>query len=216
MKQVARKAIVTRILGVCCLLLAGIVGVCRAGEDNRPKAVVHGDVAIPIHPSVFSQGFSLGLGGGVGMIWPLSGHFALAADVEYITFGVDSDEFVAATGLPPGASVEGDQIATLYASLGLKWNILTSVDHVLRPYIAAGAGYFRYNPDGFAVNGMTLTGFDNENTVGAHVGLGVDAVLAPYLELFLDVIYVVGFTGEDPTSYLSIRPGVAFDLKAGE
>jgi len=196
----------------CAALLLVTAPAAKAETVYKPKIVVHGDVSIPVEPSEFSDGFSVGLGGGIGIAFPLASRFAIVADVDYKVFGIDEAGFRQAHGIPPGVSLTGDQLQALYASLAIKIDLVTAPSQV-RPYLIGGGGYFRLNPEAFAADGTSL-GFESENTLGAHGGGGLEIVLAPYLILFLDAVYVVGFTESEHTSYVSIRPGVAFDWKA--
>ncbi len=195
------------------LVVTALVAVdASAGMVSKPKIIVHGDVSIPIDPQEFADGFSLGLGGGVGVGFPLSSRFAVVADVDYKIFGVDQAGFRRAYQVPPTTMLSGDQIATVYASLSLKADLISAPSQI-RPYLIGGVGFFRVNPDDFAVDGASL-GFESESTYGVNAGGGVELVLAPYLILFLDVMYVVGFTENENTGYVCIRPGIAFDWKA--
>jgi hypothetical protein len=185
-----------------------------AGMVSKPKIVVHGDVSIPTDPQEFVDAFSLGLGGGAGIGFPLSSRFAVVADIDYKVFGVDEEGFRRTYSVPLGTVLTGDQIAALYASLSLKADLISAPSQI-RPYLVGGVGFFRYNPDDFAVDDMSL-GFQSENTYGVNLGAGIEVVLAPYLILFLDAMYVVGFTENEKTGYVTIRPGIAFDWKAEE
>ena len=191
-----------------------VAGDASTGMVSKPKIVAHGDVSIPTYPREFVDAFSLGLGGGVGVGLPLSSRFAVVADVDYKIFGIDEEGFRQAYGVPPTASLSGDQMATLYASLSLKANLISAPAQI-RPYLIGGIGYFRLKPDDFASQGTSL-GFQSEDTYGVNAGGGVEILLAPYLILFLDAAYVVGFTENTTTTYLTIRPGIAFDWKAEE
>ncbi len=196
------------------LMTAAVAIDASAGMVSKPKIIVHGDVSIPTDPQQFVDGFSLGLGGGVGVGFPLSSRFAVVADVDYKVFGVDEEGFRRTYGVPPSKVLTGDQIATFYASLSLKVDLISAPAQI-RPYLIGGGGFFRYNPDDFAVD-ETSMGFQSENTFGVNAGGGVEVVLAPYLVLFLDAMYVVGFTENENTGYVTIRPGIAFDWKVEE
>jgi hypothetical protein len=185
-----------------------------AGMVSKPKIVAHGDVSIPTDPQEFVDAFSLGLGGGVGIGFPLSSRFAVVADIDYKVFGVDEEGFRRTYNVPPGTVFTGDEVAALYASLSLKADLISAPSQI-RPYLIGGAGFFRYDPYDFAVDDTSL-GFQSENTYGVNLGGGIEVVVAPYLILFLDAMYVVGFTENENTGYVTIRPGIAFDWKAEE
>jgi hypothetical protein len=204
-----------RLVALSTVLLLLSASGARAEFDSKPKVFVHGDIAIPTTPQQFSSGFSLGLGGGVGAAFSVSPRLAIVADIDQTVFGIDDGGFSQVFGLPTDASVSGDQIAVLYASLAIKFDVVSSSTRMVKPYLIGGFGFFRYNPDDFAVNGTAL-GFEDQNTLGVHAGGGFEIILAPYLGLFADVLYVLGFTGGDATGYVPIRAGIAFDLKAGE
>jgi len=205
-----------RLVSVATVLIVTALAAVNAsaGAVSKPKIIVHGDVSIPTDPQEFVDGFSLGLGGGVGIGFPLSSRFAVVADVDYKIFGVDEEGLRQAYQLPPTTSLEGDQIATLYASLSLKADLISAPSQI-RPYLIGGVGFFHTKPDDFTANGTSL-GFESEGAYGVNAGGGIEIVVAPYLILFLDVTYVVGFTENENTGYVSIRPGIAFDWKAEE
>lgn len=179
----------------------------------KPKIMVHGDVAVPTTPDALTEGFSVGLGGGVGVAFAISSRVVLIADVDYVIFGLDDEGFRQAYGLSPSDSLSGgNQIASVYASFSIK--LLAPTAGPLKPYAFGGAGFFRSNPDELTVNGVSM-GLRAEDTVGVHIGGGVALDLAPYLGVFVDAFYVYGFT-EEPMSYLPIRAGIAFEWKAEE
>jgi hypothetical protein len=201
------------------LLLAAVVMVAAsvdasAGTVSKPKIVAHGDVSIPTGPQEFVDAFSLGLGGGVGVGLPLWSRLAVVADVDYKIFSIDEEQFRRVYGVPPTVGLSGDQMTALYASLSLKVDLISAPKQI-RPYLLGGVGYFRLKPDDFASDDTSL-GFQTEETYGVNAGAGVEIVLAPYLILFLDAAYVVGFTENADTRYLSVRPGIAFDWKLEE
>jgi hypothetical protein len=204
-----------RHLAVSMIILALCASGAAARSASNPKIVIHGDVAIPVTPDKFADGFSLGLGGGLGLAFPVSSRLMLLVDLEYIVFGIDEEGFKKAFGLPPTASLTGEQIATFYASLAAKFDLLSSPSGMVRPYVLGGFGFFRYNPESISGDGSSL-GFEDQNTLGVHGGGGVEIVLAPYLALFLDAMYVLGFTDNEATGYAPIRAGVAFDWKSGQ
>jgi opacity protein-like surface antigen len=177
---------------------------------TKPRVLIHGDVAPATLPQSFREGFSVGLGGGIGMALPVSAHVALVADIDYVSFGKDDGDFREIYGVSPTDSLAGSQVSALYASLSVKF--FTGKARNVKPYVFGGVGFFRYNPDDFTVNGAPL-GFTDENAVGMHVGGGLEAEIAPYLGVFIDAFYVYGFT-ETPAAYVPMRVGIVFDWKA--
>jgi hypothetical protein len=196
------------------LIVAALLSMAVQGASaaSKPRVMLHGDVTVPVQPETFGQGFSVGLGGGVGVALPVSSRFVLIADLDFVTFGVDDDDFKEAFAFSQSDSLAGSQIAALYASVSVKF--FTPTVGPVKPYAFGGIGFFRYNPDEFSVNGAPMA-FAEANVAGAHVGGGLEVDIATYLGVFGDIFYVHGFTDE-ATAYVPIRLGLVFDWNAQE
>lgn len=144
---------------------------------------------IPISPSEFESDYdpSFGLILDFETQWKVVG---LSASADY--------NFFLSNGLEPNDA----NILTLFLNLKLK----PLAKGGLRPYILAGAGYFRY-----WVVDLNLT----DNTTGWQFGAGVEIDISRSQRLFIDAKYVEGRTRdtnpEDAnTVYVPVRLGLTF------
>jgi hypothetical protein len=144
---------------------------------------------IPISPDVFETGYDPS--------------FGLLLDFEaqwkVVGLSVSSDyNFFLSNGLDP------DDVNILTLFLNLKLKPLSK--GALRPYLLAGAGYYRY-----WVVDLNLT----DNTTGWQFGLGVEIDISRNQRLFIDAKYVEGRTRDtnpldENTVHVPIRFGLTF------
>jgi opacity protein-like surface antigen len=161
----------------------------RKGESTQIGTSIGIGSGIPITPSQLENDFNPSFGAllDVEMQWKNLGASA-AADYN----------FFLSTGLEP----QDANILTLF--LNLKFRPLTKGG--LRPYVLAGAGYFRY-----WVVDLKLT----DNTTGWQFGGGAEIEISKTQRLFIEAKYVEGRTrGTNPqnenTVYVPIRVGLTF------
>ena len=83
-------------------------------------------------------------------------------------------------------------VSNLYVSAGGR---LTPWTAIVRPYFEAGLGYFG------------MGGEADDSALGIHGGLG-----AQFSFVFLEAVYILGFTDDDYTSLASIRAGVSINV----
>lgn len=83
-------------------------------------------------------------------------------------------------------------VSNLYVSAGGR---LTPWTSVVRPYFEAGLGYFG------------MGGEADDSALGIHGGLG-----AQFSFVFLEAVFVLGFTDDDYTSLVTVRAGVSINV----
>jgi hypothetical protein len=83
-------------------------------------------------------------------------------------------------------------VSSIYLSAGARGYLRT----VATPYLEGGVGFFH-------LGGTNV----EENALGAHALAG-----AQYSLLFAEAAYVLGFTTEDHTGYVSVRAGLAIQV----
>ncbi|MEE9271123.1 MAG: hypothetical protein V3V49_12780 [Candidatus Krumholzibacteria bacterium] len=194
-------------MALLVLLAAGDV---HATGVSRPRIQVNGSLAIPIRREAFADDYSLGFGGGIGFVLPVSPSFNVSGTVDFTTFELDADSYISSRQIPPPASIAGGEISVLYVAGNLKWNVLSPQESSVRPYILLGGGYFRLATDDIVIPTST-TIIKTEHVVGWHGGWGIDLALGSAISLFFDALYIVGLT-QKATGYVPVRVGLTFDL----
>jgi opacity protein-like surface antigen len=191
------------------LILAALTGNVRAGILPDPTVIIHGTIGIPSSPQGFVDAYVVGLGGGLGLDWPLFHHFNLYTDLDFSSYGLDEDGYLRSQGLPLGTPVVGGETSVLYISASLRWLILP--DMAIRPYAVAGVGWFQVRTDDINVDGA-IQQFPTQNEMGVNAGAGADMTLGPVLRIFGELFYVAGLTQDVNIGYLAIRAGLSFDI----
>jgi hypothetical protein len=87
-------------------------------------------------------------------------------------------------------------VSNLYVSAGGR---LTPWTSVVRPYFEAGLGYFG------------MGGEADDSALGIHGGLGAQISF-----VFLEAVYVLGFTDDDYTSLVTVRAGVSIEVSGSD
>jgi len=199
------------ILGV---VLLGLASPSAVAGITDPHVLVHGGLVIPTAPNSFADRSNLGFGGGIGLGLTLISPLVILGQVDFTTFGLDEAGYRKLNpDISAGSRVRGGEISLVYASLGLRLN-LPAHPASIRPYLIAGAGYFRYAGDAVNVDG-TERGFRTEDTTGVHGGGGLDVLLGPFMHVFFEAVFIAGFTDTDSTGYLPVRTGIVLPLGKG-
>ena len=86
-------------------------------------------------------------------------------------------------------------VSNLYVSAGARAFVPTNA---VRPYFEAGLGFF------------AMGGEADDTAVGIHGGVGAKVSL-----VFLEALYILGFTDDESTGFVSIRAGVSIDVAGG-
>lgn len=199
-------------LVLCVAFFVGWVQVEEAAPN--PRIVIHGDLAPPAVPEAFADASSLGIGGGIGFSVDVMPRLTLLAGVDYTTFGFDDDEFRDTSGLPAGTRLVGGETSTLFASVGLRIDLMYVPGTALRAYVTGGGGYLRIDSDDVVSDGMVFK-LRNEDTAAVQAGGGFQVAFGPSLSVFFDALFVMGFTDTDVTGYVPLRVGVSFDMRPG-
>ena len=195
-------------MAMVLLVLLAAADVHAAGT-SRPRIQVNGSLAVPTSREAFADDYSLGFGGGIGVVLPVSPSFNVSGTVDFTTFELDADSYIASRGIMP-ASLAGGEISVLYVAGNLKWNVLLPPESSVRPYILLGGGYFRLATDDIILP-ISTTIIKTEHVVGWHGGWGIDLTLGSAISLFFDALYIVGLT-QQATGYVPVRVGLTFDL----
>ena len=194
---------------VLAVLLVLGASVACAEVQWKPKVIIHGGLGIPSAPSLFADGSSLGFGGGIGLQFHMAPPIMVQTSVDYTTFGLDEEGFRRAMGVSDTASIIGGEVSILYAAVSLKISLLQA--SAVRPYLLGGMGYFRQLQDDIQID-RALVEYNAQDATGIHGGVGVDVSAGPFIDLFAEMVYIVGFTEKDLTGYFPVRAGLAFEL----
>lgn len=196
---------------VASLIVALTAAGVRADMLSKPRIQVNGSLGIPTNSQTFTEVYSLGFGGGIGAEVPMSASFKMSATVDFTTFDLDTDEYLASRNIPPATSIAGGEASVLYVAGNLKLNVLAPRGSPVRPYVLAGGGYFRMATDDIVLATSTVVQ-KTEHVLGLHGGWGIDIALGTAINLFFDALYVVGSTEGKNTGYLPVRAGLTFSL----
>lgn len=180
----------------------------NALQMGKPKALVHGSLAIPATPEVFSEGSSLGFGGGVGLAVYVMPKLMLVAAVDYTTFGADENGLRQVYDRP-NASVLGGETSILYAAVSARVDVLEF--SVFRPFVAGGVGFYRVIQDDLQFDNVIVER-SLRNAPGVHIAVGLDVSLGTLINVFADIAYVAGFTSNETMGYWPMRGGLMFAL----
>jgi len=200
------------LVATAAILFAFDAAPARALQMGKPKALVHGSLGIPAAPEVFSEGSSLGFGGGIGLAAYVMPMVMLMATVDYTTFAADEGGLRKVYNRP-NATVLGGETSILYAAVTARVDLLEF--SVLRPFVTGGAGFYRVIADDIQFDN-TIVDRSLENAPGIHLGVGLDASLGTLINVFADIAYVVGFTSNDTMGYWPMRGGLMFALSPDE
>jgi hypothetical protein len=135
----------------------------------------------------------------------------IVASVDYTTFGLDEGGYRTRHGIDSSTPVSGGEVAVLYAAAGLKIDVFLTAPSPVRPYLFGGIGYFRMHSDDLHVGATTLVQ-GPEEAFALHGGGGLDVMLGPAMNLFVEGLAEVGFTARQNTVYVPLRLGIAFAL----
>lgn len=201
-----------RVLAAAMILLGG--SQVAAQELSKPTLLIHGGLAIPTTPAGFSNGASLGFGGGVGLGVRMADPIMLIMDFDFTNYGLDADGFRNTNNLPPNTSLAGGETSTFYLAAVLKISVPSLPSRLVRPYLIGGLGFFRFVADDVVVDGRVWDR-DAQNAVGIHGGAGVDFWFVEPLGFFFETVFVLGFADNDLIGYLPFRVGLALAMGAG-
>lgn len=214
-----------KVLSVVVLALSLLCGIAQAEVESNWFLGAGGQLAFPMNPSDFRNGWNtIGIGGSLGIGTRLTSYLSVEARAEFTHFGVDEGGFrntsiFTRIGLPD-ASVTGGDRSTTYLSLGVRVNTVPYESDKIIPYGLFGLGLFRLSTDNVTVSDSSLTGgaetidFDTENDFGFHFGAGLERHLSPRIRGFVEFAYVVGLVREKTVSDLPVRIGVTMALRA--
>ncbi len=195
---------------ILCAVVLTLGSPSAVAGITDPYVLVHGGLVIPTAPNSFADRSNLGFGGGIGLGVTLTSPLVILGQVDFTTLGLDEAGYRKLKGISAGSRVSCGEITLVYASLGLRLN-LPAHPASIRPYLIAGAGYFRYAGDAVNVDG-TEVDFRTEDTTGVHGGGGLDVLLGPFMHVFFEAVFIAGFTDTDSIGYLPVRTGIVLPL----
>jgi hypothetical protein len=176
-----------RVLFIALLIIAISSTLSLAQDGLRSMFLVNGGVSLPVGPDIFSNYWSFGAGGGIGIgiimpDHPYSGGAWIAADVSRV-FGEEK----------PFAQVEDLNVLTVF----LKSKLNLAKEGKAVPYIPAGVGLFRLSG-----------GDESENAFGGEIGFGIAVNIDESTDFFVEVGYLYGLTEGEMTSLFPAKIGL--------
>jgi hypothetical protein len=216
-----------RRLWACLAFLIFLVGTAPAVAQPSPKIYLHGGGAIPQGSDQFSDFYGAGLhfGGGVGL--EFASNFEIILAGRYNGFQTDDDGVVRflegrVGPLPNDADVQVDSESARIIGGEVNLKFSSEIAPRLRFYFAGGLGL--YHRDLFDVQvSAALDGqqdsvdFSTESQAeavtdpGINFGLGVSAVVAPSVEIYLEPHYTLIFSStEEDIFFFPIQIGTSF------
>ena len=188
---------------------------CRA-KTVGGEISLFGGLTIPMQPEAFrdywNPGLRIGGGGGVCLFERLS----LVAEATYNRCTVDKKKVLTDAGLlytPVQLSGGTGNILTITG--GANAYALPS-SFPAAPYIAFRAGYTRQNIDDVIVSvpgqgSVTIYG-GSEGGFQMYFGLGINFSTGPYMDLFVEGRYGIGFLEGDNTGYVPVTAGLKMKM----
>jgi hypothetical protein len=192
--------------------------VCSASAGPAWVFLVDGELAFLVQgPDNLTDRYSsVGFGGGAGLGAILTKQLMFVFSGSYTYVPIDEAGYRKVDRLPEDATVEGGDLSIVYLSAGARYNLLKDPPKWTKPYIVAGAGWYRIEAKDVNVKSTTIgdrTGLGGyENAFGLNAGLGTDIFVSPTVNAFVEVQYQVGFTSGSNTATVPVRLGVAFLL----
>jgi opacity protein-like surface antigen len=177
-------------------------------DFSKPKALIHGSLGIPSTPDTFSEGSSLGFGGGIGLGMYVTPSLMLAVTAEFLTFGADADGLRKIYDRPNDA-VLGGETSIFYGAFTTRFDPFRL--RYFRPYLMAGFGFHRFVPDDVQFDNL-IVDRDAQTSFGVHGGLGVDVSFGSVINVFVEAAYIAGFTSGETTGVFPLRGGLMFEL----
>jgi len=205
------KAIFLSTLLVFCL-------VCSASAAPAWVFLVDGELAALVQgPEKLTDRYnSIGFGGGAGLGAILTKQVMFVVTGNYTYISIDEEGYRKVDELPDDASVEGGDLSIIYLSAGARYNLLKDPPKWTKPYVIAGAGWYRIEAKDVTVESTILgqrTGLGGyEDVFGLNAGVGTDIFVSPTVNAFVEIQYQVGFTSNSNTATVPVRLGVAFLL----
>jgi opacity protein-like surface antigen len=211
-----------------CMPLA--VGARTAGTITLSG---YGGVGLPLKPDFFKDYFKLGVGFGGEVRFNLAKMTSLSASFTHQLFRLNTDKFtdyVTETRLGD-VKVSGGNIKCNIISVNLI-EYLTPPEARSGFYLTLGGGYYML-PSGEVTVKVGLLSYTekidiDEKKFGLNGGLGLEASLNPYLNLFIEGKYHLVFTEETSnasmdedansdfsgkTSFITVMGGLRFQLQ---
>jgi opacity protein-like surface antigen len=192
-------------------LVLTVAATAATAEDNLAWSVsLFTGANFPVTPESFTDVWMTGFTAGAGAAVKVHPKVAITGSVDYSRMGFDSGVL---TRSSPDATIDGDGDASvIYASVGAKVYPVGETNREVRPYIVGGLGIYRlsasevsaYNAE-FRVIGSLLE--RDENTLGLHVGAGVDL-----WTLCVEATYLYAFTEDEGTGHVPVRVGIVIDI----
>ena len=198
------------------LLLYIMATTTQAGPWSRGTILsLSGGMALPVAPSAFSDFYNPGFNLGVGFGYAFTPVFSFLGQVDYNQFSFDSEAFVNSEGAGgQGLSISGGSTTAWSVTAGVKAAVPPE-GIPLSPYVVAGWGVFhRSTEDATVTQGgsSVVNEGDSEFAFALVGGGGVSFTISNTVDLFLQVMYSVGFTKGDHVAYVPTSAGILLRL----
>lgn len=192
---------------VIVALLAFVALISPAAAQNVSLSF-HGGAGFPVSPAEFADYWLTGYTVGGGMSYYVLPFLEISGDVSYSEFPFDAIAILEEEDIPPGlVEITGGAVSGILLTGSCKLLPFPEAT-VVRPYVRIGGGFAA-----LSVGDVTVSAFNVSETVSgasekaatALFGTGLDVVLSPSFDLFIEGRYFIAFTEED---HLHLAPAI--------
>jgi opacity protein-like surface antigen len=193
------------------LVLLVSISILSTSSAQNVSLSFHGGMAFPTSPSEFSSYWSSGYNVGGGMSYYLFPFIEVRGQVEYAEFQLDAVTILEEAEIPPGlVTITGGEVSGLFLSGVLK--ILPLPDApIVRPYGLVGGGFAALSVSDVMVSALGVSesvSGASEKAAMAIVGAGIDIVVSPSVDLFLEGRYIITYTEDEQLHLLPASFGI--------
>lgn len=196
------------------LALLALLAMMSPAAAQNVSLSFHGGAGFPVSPAEFADYWSTGYTVGGGMSYYVLPFLKISGDVAYSEFPFDAIALLKEEDVPPGlVEITGGAVSGIFLTGSLK--IIPFPDAtVVRPYTRIGGGFAALSVSDVTVSALniseTVSGA-SEKAATALFGAGLDVVLSPSFDLFIEGQYIIAFTEED---HLNLVPAtLGFRIK---
>ena len=197
-----------RLAVVLAVLLIFAVTASAQGDAAKMKPVIYagGGLGLPLSPSVFSDGWKMGIGFGGGVGLQLTPYVEVIGKFFYNSFPLDVPDIA-------GVTTDGGSFQFMEFGADVKYIFTVGPDSPVGPFLLAGAGMTNLKISDFTVSG-DLVDFTipfseySETKFALAFGGGFDYMFSPKAGLWVEGRYALVMTEGDSFGYFPIRVGV--------
>jgi opacity protein-like surface antigen len=195
---------------IAAVIVVSVTGFVRAAGDRAFTWRIAGGSCIPVNPEQLQDLYNTGLNleAGLGLtfshgirVYGAYDYNSIFADEQAVTDFVASQDPSFDTSSTVDSNPARVQTAMALAVVELTRNVSA------KPYLIGGVGWMWLSNGDITYTGGTLGG-GTESGFATALGAGVDFRAGYTMNVFVEAVWIVGFTGDDATQVVPVRVGI--------